>query len=96
LGEENTITEAEVFLTVKTLKAGKAAGGEEIRPEMLEAMNRGVLWLIRLSQVAWCSGKVLNPHTQEGRHERIHRGISLYLPWKSVRQVPCKNVLYGI
>jgi len=26
---------------------------------MLEAMNRGVLWLIRLSQVAWCSGKVL-------------------------------------
>jgi len=36
-GEENTITAAEVFLAVKTLKA---AGCDEIRPEMLETLNR--------------------------------------------------------
>jgi len=40
LGEENTITAAEVSLAVKTLKAGKAAGCDEIRPEMLKALNR--------------------------------------------------------
>jgi len=36
---------AEVFLAVKTLKAGKAAGCDDIRPEVLKVMNRGVLWL---------------------------------------------------
>jgi len=35
LGEENTIVAAEVFLTVKILKTGKASGCEEIRTEML-------------------------------------------------------------
>jgi len=42
LAEENTITAVEVFLTAKTLKA---AGCDEIRPEMHKVLNRGVLWL---------------------------------------------------
>jgi len=56
-GEENTITHAaKVFLVVKTLKIGKAAGFNEIRPEMFKALN-GVLWLIRVCHLAWCSGR---------------------------------------
>jgi len=48
LGEENSITATEVFLVVKTLKAVKAAGCDEIRPEMLKALDREeVHWLIR-------------------------------------------------
>jgi len=39
-GKENTITAPEVFLAVKTLKAGKAGGYNEIRPDMLKAMDR--------------------------------------------------------
>jgi len=48
-GGKNTITAAEVFLDVKALKSGKAAGCDEIRPEMLKTWNRGVLWLTRVS-----------------------------------------------
>jgi len=35
-GGENTTTAPEVFLAVKTLKAGKAAGCNEICPEILK------------------------------------------------------------
>jgi len=42
----------------KRLKpGGKAAGCYEIRPEMLKALNREVLWPTRLCEVAWCSVK---------------------------------------
>ena len=34
MGEENTMTAAEVFLAVKALKAAKAAGCDEIRPAL--------------------------------------------------------------
>jgi len=54
LGEENTITAAEVFPTVKSLKAGKAAGCNEIRPEILKVLIQ-VFLLARMCQVAWCS-----------------------------------------
>ena len=73
---------------IKSLKAGKAAGGDEIRPEMLKALNReGILWLTRVCQVAWRSGKaprdwqsgVLIPVHKKGdrRDCNNYRGISL-------------------
>jgi len=37
---ENTIIATEVFMAVKKLKSGKAAGCDEIRPEMLEDLKR--------------------------------------------------------
>jgi len=40
LWEENTITATKVFPVVKTLKARKAAGCDEMRPEMIKALNR--------------------------------------------------------
>jgi len=40
LGKENISTAAEVFLTVKKMKAEKAAGCDEIQLEMLKALNR--------------------------------------------------------
>jgi len=52
-GKENTITPTEVSFAVKTLKG---VGCDDIRPEMLKALNRGDLWLTRVCQVAWCSG----------------------------------------
>jgi len=40
LWEEKSIAAGEVFLAVKTLTAGKAAGYYEVRHEMLKALNR--------------------------------------------------------
>jgi len=37
LGKEKTIAVTEVSLAVETLKAGKAAGCDEIQPEMIKA-----------------------------------------------------------
>jgi len=46
LGEEYTNAVAEVFLAVKTLNAGKAAGCDEIRLEIVTALNRErFLWM---------------------------------------------------
>ena len=39
---------SKVLLLVKTLKAGKAAGCNEIRPEIHKTFNRGVFWLTRV------------------------------------------------
>jgi len=38
LGNNNTLTAAEVFLAVKKLKAHKIAGCDEIRPEMFKVL----------------------------------------------------------
>ena len=57
-GEEIHLTEAEVRTAIKSLKAGKALGKGDIRPEMLKAMNIGVCWLTRVCQVAWKTGEV--------------------------------------
>jgi len=52
--EEEVFTAREVATTIIRLKSGKAANEDEIRPEMLKALNsKGFLWLIRLCQVAW-------------------------------------------
>ena len=44
--------------TIKGIKSGKAAGEDEIIPQMLKALTgEGTLWLTRVSQVAWKYGK---------------------------------------
>ena len=53
LGEDKVFTAAEVATAVKGIKSGKAAGEDEIRPEMLKALTgEGILWLTRVCQVA--------------------------------------------
>jgi len=59
-GEENTINAAEVFLAFKTLKSGKAAGCDEIWPEMLEALNQRVFWKTIFCWVLWLRGTIIN------------------------------------
>ena len=58
LGEDEVFTAAEVATTIKGIKSIKAAGEDEIRPEMLNALTgEGILWLKSLCQVAWKLGK---------------------------------------
>ena len=53
LGEDEVFTAAEVATANRGIKSGKAAGGDEIRPEMLKALTgEGILWLARVRQVA--------------------------------------------
>jgi len=90
----------EFLLGVETLKLGKASGCGKLIPELLKALNRGVLWLTRVCQVAWYSGRppkvgqtgVLRPHTKEGKQEWMHRLLGhLFHPWKSLCHLPCKK-----
>jgi len=48
--------------TIQTFFGCQNTEGSEIRPEMLKALNWGVLWLTRACQVAWCSGRALKDH----------------------------------
>ncbi|CAF4396317.1 unnamed protein product [Rotaria sp. Silwood2] len=55
--ESNTISTTEVTTAIQSLKSGKAAGVDEIRPEMLKSLKSGgVDWLTRICRVAWTTG----------------------------------------
>jgi len=52
-GKEEVFAAREVTTAISRLKSGKAAGEDEIRPEMLKVLNsEGILWLTRVFQVA--------------------------------------------
>ena len=56
--EDIQITEADVNAVIKSLKTGKAPGEDDIRPEMLKAMNiYCVRWLTRVCKVACSTGQ---------------------------------------
>ena len=58
--KEEVFTAAEVSTAIIEIKSGKAAGKDEIRPEMLKALTvEGILWLMRVCQVAWKYGNTL-------------------------------------
>ena len=88
VGEDIQITEADVNAVIKSLKTGKAPGEDDIRPEMLKAMNiYGVRWLTRVCKVACSTGQapkqwqtsVIIPIHKKGdnRKRTNYRGISL-------------------
>jgi len=53
-----SLTTSEVAKAIDRVKSGKAAGVDEIRPEMLKAIGgAGIDWLTRVFQVAWDSGE---------------------------------------
>ena len=59
IGEEIYLTKAEENTTIKFLKVVKGSGDDDIRPEMLKAINNfGICWLTRVCQVAWKTGEV--------------------------------------
>ena len=56
--EDIQITETDVHAVITSVKTGKAPGGDDIRPEMLKAINvYGVRWLTRVFQVACRTGQ---------------------------------------
>ena len=56
--EDIQITEADVNAVIKSLKTGKAPGEDDIRPEMLKAVNiYGVRRLTRVCKVACRTGQ---------------------------------------
>ena len=88
VGEDMQITEADVNAVIKSLKSGKAPGEDDIRPEMLKAMNiYGVRWLTRVCKVECSTGQapkqwhtsVIIPIHKKGDKRKCnnYRGISL-------------------
>ncbi|XP_055714214.1 uncharacterized protein LOC129808460 [Phlebotomus papatasi] len=97
--EESSPSESEVLYAISKLKDGKAAGIDDIRPEMLKLMGIvGVNWLTRVIKVAWQSGRapkdwqvgVIIPIFKKGNKKDCsnYRGISLLsLPGKAYAKV---------
>ena len=88
VGEDIQITEADVNAVIKSLKTGKAPGEDDIRPEMLKAMNTyGVRWLTRVYKMAcrigqapklWQTSVIIPIHKRgDNRKCTNYRGISL-------------------
>ena len=98
-GEAPPISLAEVAEVVIQLFSVKAPGVDEIRPEMLKALDIvGLSWLTRLCNVAWGSGTVpvvwqtgvVVPFFKKGDRSVCsnYRGITLLrLPWKVYSRV---------
>ena len=79
---------------IKGIKSGRAAGEDEIRPDMLKVLTgEGILWLMRVCQVGlefsksprdWQTGVII-PIFKKGDRKQCanYRGISLLsLPGK--------------
>ena len=65
-GEKEAVIATDVATAIKQLKPGKAAGGDQIRPEMLKSFAReGILWLTVC--VNWHSN--LEKHRRIGKQE---------------------------
>ena len=73
---------------IKSLKTGKASGEDDIRPEMLKALNTyGVRWLTRICKMAcstgqapkqWQTSVTISIHKKENKIKCTnYRGISL-------------------
>ncbi|CAF3333272.1 unnamed protein product [Rotaria sp. Silwood2] len=98
-GGSNDITMAEVASAIKSLKSGKAAGIDEIRPEMLKTLNDdGIRWLTRICGIVWRTGKaptdwqtgIVIPIFKKGDQRECsnYRGITLLsLPGKVFARV---------
>ena len=90
VGEDIQITEADVNAVIKSLKTGKAPGEDDIRPEMLKAMNiYEVRWLTRVCKVACSTGQA--PKQWQTIHKKRYnrkctnyRSISLISVWGKV------------
>src|SRR5699024_552234 len=94
LRAKTSLTADEVVKAIERTKTGKAAGDDEIRPEMLKAVGgTGIDWLTRVFQVAWDIGEapldwqasIVVPIFKKGdkRDCSNYRGISLLsLPGK--------------
>ena len=79
-GKQEVFTLTVVVAAIRELRSGKAAGEDEIRPEMLKALNReGVRYLTRVCQVAWKLGK----------HQKIGKQVWSFL---NTRLAIVKNV----
>ena len=88
VGEDIEITETDVNAVIKSLRTGKAPG-DDIRPEMLKAMNMyGVRWLTRVCNGAcrteqapkqWQISMIIPIHKKGDKRKRTndYRGISL-------------------
>ena len=88
VGEDVQITEADVNAVIKSLKTGKVPREDDIRPEMLKAMNMyGVRWLTRVCKVAcrtgqapkqWQTSVIIPIHKKQDKRKCTNsRGISL-------------------
>lgn len=89
---------------IKSLKPGKAAGIDEIRPEMLKALGEGGMkWLTRVCRIVWKSGVapedwqtgVIVPIYKKGSEKECsnYRGITLLsLPSKVYAKVLLKRL----
>ena len=106
--EPSNISTDEVQAAIRALKPGKAAGIDEIRPEMLKSLSRhGILWLTRVCRVAWREGRapvdwqtgIVVPIFKKGDRRKCcnYRGITLLsLPGKIYARVlerKCRTIV---
>ena len=88
-GEEKVFTASEVATTIKGIKSRKAAGKDQMRPEILKALTgERIFWLMEVCQVSWKFGNtprdwqtnVITLIFKKGDRKQCtnYRGISLF------------------